>query len=151
VCIDTCVWVKFITGEDPAEILDRLSRSVMTALGSREIIGPAFLWAEVGSVLRKKVRLTQMTADAAQESWDSFAALPIRYLDGPEIRTHAWVIAERFGLATLYDAAFLACSEVADGSVDEPIEFWTVDSQLLRSLGASVPPYVRDLSIASTL
>jgi predicted nucleic acid-binding protein len=144
VCIDTSVWVKFITGEEPTSLLDGLTKAVMEALASSEIVGPAFLWAEVGSVLRKKVRQEGLTRDTAQTMWELFCALPIRYVDSADTRARAWQLAEAFGLSTLYDAAFLACCEPTGDRLST--EFWTVDSRLLQSLGDGRPPYVRDLS-----
>lgn len=57
--------------------------------------------------------------------------------------SRTWEIAARHDLSTIYDAAYLACTEVAPGQPGIIREFWTTDETLVRSLGATLPEYVR--------
>ena len=144
-CLDTGVWVKFLVKEEPVELSDAASRLVRRALAGAQLVAPAFAWAEVGSVLRKKVRQSLLQEDQAGELWSRFLQLPLNYLGGLEVRERAWEIAVSYSLPTLYDAAFLACTEVAVAPEGLSREFWTVDTELLHALGAQRPPYVREL------
>lgn len=143
VCLDTSVLVKYLTPEEGEEAATDL---VLGALqGEVSLIAPALAWAEVGSVLRKKLRAGLLETAEAQGLWAAFLKLPIEFVDMPALRTRAWEIAGQHGLATLYDAAFLACVEVTAASGIAGCEFWTADSQLLRHLGPRTPAYVRQL------
>jgi len=95
--------------------------------------------------LRKKVRQGLLQSEQAEELWERFLALPIDFVDTPDLRIRAWEIAERFGLSTLYDAAFLACVEVSPAAESAVGEFWTADRELVRQLGDRKPPYVQQL------
>lgn len=67
-------------------------------------------------MLRKKVRARQLTAKEAAEAWTDFRAMPVTFVDPPDLRNRAWELAERHGQPTLCDAAYLACTEVVEGS-----------------------------------
>ncbi|MEH2291814.1 type II toxin-antitoxin system VapC family toxin [Nostoc sp.] len=64
--------------------------------------------------------------------------LPIDYIQEEAIRAIIWKIADKYGLSTLYDAAFLACAESASA------EFWTADAALVRQLTPRLA-YLREL------
>ena len=147
ICLDTAVWIKFLVTEEPAELTNLASELVRQVLTTARIVAPAFAWAEIGSVLRKKVRHLALTPGDAEALWTSFGALPIEYIEGGALRARAWQIAERYGLPTLYDAAFLACIELAPAPDVVTREFWTVDKELLRMLQSDRPPYVRELGV----
>lgn len=145
ICLDTGVWIKFLVAEEPAEVRDAATHLVMRSLTSGRLVAPAFAWTEVGSVLRKKVRQSLLQMEQAEQLWDLFGRLPIQYVDTPALRGRAWDLAEQYGLPTLYDAAFLSCTEVSHAPEEAAREFWTTDEVLLRSLGATPPPYVHRL------
>ena len=111
------------------------------------LAAPAFCRAEIGSVLRKKVRAQQITSKEATDAWTDFEAMTLTLLDTPAIRSRAWQLAESFGQSTLCDAAYLACTELANG---ESRAFWTADDALLGALGNQRPPYVRQVREATT-
>jgi predicted nucleic acid-binding protein len=143
ICVDTTVVVKFVTGEDGWELADRVI--AMAEEDRSPTVAPTWLWAEVGSVLRKKTRLKEISADDASRHWLDFQDMGVNLLDSPEIRQRAWEIAEQFNLSTLYDAAFLACTELAPAVEGAQRVFWTADRQLIRQLGDRRPAYVREL------
>jgi predicted nucleic acid-binding protein len=140
VCLDTSVWIKALTGEEPEALSAAAAALLASAFPDRLVVAPAFLWTEVGSVLRRKLRLGLLTVEEATAAWDAFQALPVAYRDGPAVRARAWELAAEYGLPTLYDAAFLACAE-AEG----PVDFWTADERLVAQLGDRRPAYVRVL------
>lgn len=137
-CLDTSVLIQYLIPEGlqvQAEIL------VLEAVENTvRIVAPAFAWVEIGSVLRKKIRAGLITSEKAQGCFDDFCQLPLEYIDTDQIRAKAWEIAEQYQLPTLYDAAFLACTE----SVGVGCQFWTADKTLLNQLGQKLA-YVRDL------
>jgi predicted nucleic acid-binding protein len=79
--------------------------------------------------------------------WDHFLDLPIEYVDDHVLRSRAWKMAQQWRLPTLYDAAFLACTELVPAARDAERQFWTSDRELLRSLGTPRPAYVRELGV----
>ncbi|MFB2935337.1 type II toxin-antitoxin system VapC family toxin [Aerosakkonemataceae cyanobacterium BLCC-F154] len=135
-CIDTSVWIPYLLPETLQPQARNLIAPLLTS--NERLVAPAFAWTEVGSVLRKKVRLGVITAAEAAGFYDDFCQMPIDYLDSDRIHTKTYEIAEQFSLATLYDAAFLAVAEL------ESAEFWTADRSLLNTL-TPCPAYVKKL------
>jgi predicted nucleic acid-binding protein len=135
-CLDTSVWIPYLV----PEVYQSQARTLVAeALGlSIRLVAPAFAWAEVGSVLRKKTRMGVITTEEAQGFFEDFCELPIDYIEEEVIRIKSWEIAEQYGLSTLYDAAFLACVETTSA------EFWTADAALVRQLTPR-PTYLREL------
>ncbi|MBD2230443.1 type II toxin-antitoxin system VapC family toxin [Phormidium tenue] len=136
-CIDTSLWIPYLVPEP----LQSEARSLITPLllSGEYLVAPGFAWAEVGSVLRKKVRLGLITAAQAAGFYDDFCQMPINYLDSDRLHTKTWQLAETFDLATLYDAAFLAVADL------ESAEFWTADQALVNTLNPC-PTYVHLLT-----
>ncbi|HBB32247.1 MAG TPA: PIN domain nuclease, partial [Cyanobacteria bacterium UBA9273] len=67
-CIDTSVWIPYLL----PEALQPQARNLIVPLltSNVRLIAPAFVWTEVGSVLRKKVRLGAITASQAAGFYD---------------------------------------------------------------------------------
>ncbi len=143
VCLDAGVWVKALVAE---ELSAEAAHVLADSIGNGSLVAPAFCWAEVGSVLRKKLRARDLSAAEAADAWTDLQAMPITFIDKPELRSRAWDLAERYGQPTLYDAAYLACTEVVEGSSRA---FWTADEALLAALGSARPAYVHHLREAS--
>jgi predicted nucleic acid-binding protein len=136
-CLDSSVLIPYLTPEENSDkaqvlILDAISSSI-------RMVVPCFAWAEVGSVLRKKVRRGLLTAEESQACFEDFQQLSLEFIDRPDLRSKAWAIATQHDLPTLYDAAFLACSEYCGA------EFWTADQVLIRSL-LPCPKYMHSLT-----
>lgn len=144
-CLDASVLVKVLTPEDRSEAARQLYERALHGIGRVRLVAPVWAWAEVGSVLLKKVRQGHLTSDEADALWRTFAGMLVEFVDGPELRRRAWEIAQQHGLPTLYDAAFLACTEVVSVAESVPREFWTADSALLKQLGSATPAYVHEL------
>jgi predicted nucleic acid-binding protein len=143
------VWIKFLTLEEPRELGVAATRLVLQGLSGDRLIAPAFAWAEIGSVLRKKLRQGVLQAEQAEALWTQLGELPIEFVDVPILRRRAWELAKEYGLPTLYDAAFLACTEVVEATPGSRREFWTADRELIRALGTQCPPYLRQLGFAA--
>lgn len=133
ICIDTSVLIKLFFEEEDSFKAKKLMLQVIE--NDQIIVLPAFAWAEIGSVFRKKSRNKQISLQDAEEMWASFREFPgMEYVEGDSIAERAWNISLNFDLPTLYDAAFLAVAEEI-GSKMDTCEFWTADERLINSLG----------------
>ena len=130
VCLDSSIVVKVLTPENGSGAASLLAQDA-TAL-----YAPPFAWAEVGSTLRKKVRVGALDDRAAEQAWEAFGALGVIFAHSEAIKTRAWEIASDFALPTLYDAAFLAVAELAPGG---PMPFWTADYAFVERLAGRHP------------
>ncbi len=98
-CIDTSVWIPYLV---PETLQPQARNLIVPLLTSNErLVAPAFAWTEVGSVLRKKVRLGAITVAQAEGFYDDFCQMPVDYLDSNAIRAKTWAIAQQFSLANL--------------------------------------------------
>jgi predicted nucleic acid-binding protein len=135
-CLDTSVWIPYLV---PEVFQSQAVTLVAEALSLNiRLVAPAFAWAEVGSVLRKKTRLGVITTEEALGFFEDFCELPIDYIEEEAMRSKSWEIAEKYGLSTLYDAAFLACAEMTSA------EFWTADAALVRQVTPR-PAFLREI------
>jgi predicted nucleic acid-binding protein len=137
-CLDTSVLIAYLVPDENEPLADNLVLEAVA--GHTRLVIPSFAWAEVGSVLRKKVRMGLLTIEEAEGCYLDFCNLPIDYINEQLLRVRAWEIAEQYQLPTLYDAAFLACAE------GEQAQFWTADKVLLNKL-LPLPAYVNQLGV----
>lgn len=128
VCLDSSVIIKILTWEEKSQNAVKLFNEIIEHEST--ILLPDFAWAEIGSVLRKKVRYGALNEEEAKTLWESFIVLDnIKFISFKKIGNMAWEISEMEDLPTLYDAAFLAVCEVFGIN-----EFWTADEKLINSL-----------------
>jgi len=128
VCLDSSVLVKLLTWEDESETAAHLMEKVVER--EQTVVLPDFAWAEVGSVLRRKARTGEISAEDMERLWKIFRNLKvISYIGGEDIAETTWRISMEENLPTLYDAAYMAVAEKSGG------EFWTADEKLVNSLG----------------
>jgi len=141
ICLDTSVLIKVLVEETDSDLAVALFRRVIAK--RQVVVLPAFAWAELGTVLRKKCRKGELTIEEADDLWSKFREFPeIMYLEHRAVQERAWLISRRFDLPTLYDAAFLAVAEVVAEKTGEVCEYWTVDEKLVNLLGGQ-RAYVR--------
>lgn len=101
------------------------------------VVLPGFAWAEVGTVLRKKVARKLISSEQAENAWESFNSLGIiTFINDMSVMRAAWRIADEEALSTLYDAAYLAVSEILSRQNGEECEFWTADKRLVNSISS---------------
>lgn len=143
ICLDSSVLVKVLV---PEEDSDRATALLQKIIESRQVIVlPAFAWAEIGTVLRKKRRKGELTTTEADELWQEFRQFPgIEYLTDDSVMDHAWKISRYFDFPTLYDAAFLAVAEIIAERTGETCEYWTADEKLVNQLNGR-REYVRSI------
>lgn len=142
VTLDSSILVKLFILEEGSEAAARLVSDRVAA--NDTIVAPSWAWAEVGNALARRARPPMVTRRDADALWHEFLDMPITYLDDVGIRERTWQIARELDLPALYDAAFMAVTELAPGPAERT--FWTADSAFIRQLGPKRPSYVRELS-----
>lgn len=120
--IDASVVVEFLGGEEPA-LDERLKAEEHT------LWAPHLIDAEVGHALRRKVRLGQLDAEAAEAGIWELNALPLRRVEHEHLVQVAWDLRDNF---TFYDGLYVALAL----TLDEPL--LTFDTRLGRS-GIDIP------------
>lgn len=96
-CIDTSIFIENLCPDEQEGAATELVGQVL----SGRIVIPCFAWAEIASVLRKKIRSGLLTEGEAGQLYSAFGELPIDYVDGEDIRARAWEMARMYGLLTL--------------------------------------------------
>jgi predicted nucleic acid-binding protein len=143
--LDTNIYIKYLSTDEQDESAVQLIADALVD-EKTAIVAPAWAWAEVGSVLRKKVRANLLLRDEAEGCWQDFLSLSITFIESELLRQRSWELAHIHQLPTLYDAAFLACVEVVPPLNLTKREFWTADLTLLNALGTAKSAYVMQLS-----
>ncbi|MEW6697300.1 MAG: type II toxin-antitoxin system VapC family toxin [Bacillota bacterium] len=143
ICLDSSVLIKLLVLEEDSEKADALMQNILEKRQS--VVLPSLAWAEVGSILRKKINKKMITQEQAEIAWEAFNNIGIlNYLNDPVIMKSAWQIALKEKIPTLYDAAYLAVAEIISRQSNEVCEFWTADETLIRSIKNK--PYVHNLN-----
>ncbi|AGK99799.1 type II toxin-antitoxin system VapC family toxin [Desulfoscipio gibsoniae] len=133
VCLDSSVLIKLLVLEEDSENAANLFEQI--AANRQTVVLPDFAWAEVGTVLCKKVARKLLDSEQAEVLWEEFNRLElINYVGDRAIARTAWRIAKTENLPTLYDAAYLAVAEIVSRQSDEVCIFWTADERLVNSL-----------------
>ncbi len=134
VCLDSSVLIKVLTWEEGSESAARLLDRILES--SQAVVLPGFAWVEVGSVLRQKVARKDIDPDEAEIAWRKFCSLGFSICnEGEDLWNLAWSISVAENLSTLYDAAYLAASELAAKEPDSgPCLFWTADEKLINTV-----------------
>ncbi|MBM4083531.1 MAG: type II toxin-antitoxin system VapC family toxin [Planctomycetes bacterium] len=145
VCVDASLAVKVVTPEPDSDRADALFDEWASA--GKQLIAPSLFEVEADSILRQKAVLRkELTAEQAQTAFAELRALPIKPMSLPGQRERAWELAAEFGLATVYDATYLALAELRG------CEFWTADEALFNRVKHKLPfvkwlgGYVRKLA-----
>ena len=66
-CLDTNVVIKHLVPEEGSDQATQLVRTLVT--GNVTLVSPSWAWAEVGSVLRKKMASRLLRQAEADEAW----------------------------------------------------------------------------------
>lgn len=124
--VDASVVVEFLGGDERTLTLDERMKAEEHALWAPHLID-----AEVGHALRRKVRLGQMEAEAAEAALWELDDLPLRRVEHENLVPVAWDLRDNF---TFYDGLYVALAlmlgetlltfdaRMARTGVDLPIE-----------------------------
>jgi predicted nucleic acid-binding protein len=99
----------------------------------RELVGPAFLPAEVLSVLRGKVARGDATPEERERAVTTFLGIAPRSVDDAAIYRHAWQIARDLAVPTVYDTVYLAVALAHNAP------YWTADSAFYERAKGAYP------------
>lgn len=133
ICLDSSVIIKLLVNEEDSGIAASLMEMVVN--NRMTVVLPDFAWAEVGTVLRKKIAKGFISPEQAGAAWESFNELGVlTFINDISVMKEAWRIAVEESLPTLYDAAFLAVSEILLKQNGEECEYWTTDKRLVNLL-----------------
>ena len=119
--VDASVVVGFLSGE--GELVERLE------VEEHVLWAPHLIDAEVGQALRRKARLGQMDAEAAEEAIWAINDLPLRRIEHENLVHVAWDLRDNF---TFYDALYVSLALMLGETL------LTYDARLARS-GIDVP------------
>lgn len=133
ICLDSSVLIKLLVLEDNS---DKAATLMQRVVGNNQtVVLPSFSWAEVGSVLRKKVSRKIISPEQSEIAWEAFNNLGIlNFINDSIVMRAAWHIAAREKLPTIYDAAYLAVAEIISRQSNEVCEFWTADEALINAV-----------------
>jgi predicted nucleic acid-binding protein len=122
--VDASVVVEFLGGDERTLTLDERMKAEEHALWAPHLID-----AEVGHALRRKVRLGQMDAEAAEEALWELDDLPLRRVEHENLVPVAWDLRDNF---TFYDGLYVALALMLDETL------LTYDARLART-GIDLP------------
>lgn len=131
---------KFVV--DAGAVLRLAGEQVAVAAG-HELLAPTLLRSQTLSMLHEAVQRGELPAGVARERLARVGRMRIRLLGDAMLRRRAWVLADRLGWASTYDAEYVALTELQADA------FVTLDPELARSLDGVVPVAPFDALLAA--
>jgi indolepyruvate ferredoxin oxidoreductase alpha subunit len=92
------------------------------------LLAPTLLRSQVLSALHGAVARGEIPDDVARDHLARIGRMPIRLLGDAVLRRRAWVLADRLGWASTYDAEYVALTQLQADA------FITLDAELARSV-----------------
>jgi predicted nucleic acid-binding protein len=80
--------------------------------GGHELLAPTLLRSQTLSALHEAVQRGEIPADVARDRLARIGRMPIRLLGDAVLRRRAWVLADRLGWASTYDAEYIALTQL---------------------------------------
>jgi predicted nucleic acid-binding protein len=121
IVVDASVAVKWLLPEDHSEAAARL------LLGHQDLWAPDLIWAELGNVLWKKWRLSEISAETGAALLADFRRFPLSIQSSELLSEGAWEIARDLG-RSFYDSLYLALA------VSQGCPLVTADQKLWNAL-----------------
>jgi predicted nucleic acid-binding protein len=134
VVVDASVVAKWFVAEEQAELALQLLASPL------QLLSPDLIWAEVGNVIWKRVRRSQISPAEAQTIFDDLLRMPVETTPSQTLLADAFEISVDTN-QTVYDSLYLALA------VRKGCKMVTADDKLSRSLtGAKMAEFVCSMS-----
>lgn len=119
--LDASILVKLFVAEEHSETSERVVNQAI------ELLAPDLLWAEVASVMWKKVNRKQLSSADAVAIYGDMLRFPITTCGNGELAASALALAIQTG-RSVYDCLYLALA------IRENIPFLTGDERLVNAL-----------------
>ena len=103
------------------------------ALGRDEFVGPALLYPETVSTLRRLTRRGLLTPDEGLELVTDFLSLGIPTLTPPDLYSRAYRLADRYNQPRVYDTCYLALADTLS------CQLLTLDERFYNSVAGDFP------------
>lgn len=134
VVVDASVVAKWFVAEEQSGLALRLLASPL------ELLSPDLIWAEVGNVLWKRVRRSQISLEEAKTIFDDLLRMPVATTPSQALLAEAFEIAVDTD-RSVYDSLYLALA------VRKGCKMVTSDDKLSRSLaGTRMAEFVCSMS-----
>lgn len=91
------------------------------------LIAPPLFESEVDSILRRRVHMGKMTAEAATAALSLIDALQVEIIQDARVRPRARALAEQLNQVRVYDATYAALAELNNCAL------WTADERFFNS------------------
>jgi predicted nucleic acid-binding protein len=132
--VDSSIVFKWFVAEDDSDI----AHSVLDAWKMQKLKchAPDWMLAEVGNILWKRQRRTEITTDFASDCLKDVNALPLEWADARSLLPAAMTLAMTHG-RTVYDSIYLALALRLN------CPFVTADDRLANAVAPHVPNVVK--------
>lgn len=130
ICVDNSVLVRVLTGTARPETI---AAWVSWEDSGRRLVAPSLMHFELCNALHQYTRADQISAEAVGELVADALMMPIEIVDDDRLHREALVAAVRFGIASVYDAHYLALAERLG------IDLVTADAALHRRVAVAAP------------
>ena len=97
------------------------------------LLAPSLLRSQVLSAFHEAIQRDELSADVARKRLGRIGPMSIWLLGDATLRRRAWVLADRRGWASTYDAEYAALTQLQSDA------YVTLTGELARSLDAIVP------------
>ncbi len=110
---------------DASAVIHIVSEEIEVA-DAHELLAPTLLRSQTLSSLHEAVQQGEIAADIARDYLERIGRMPIRLLGDAVLRRRAWKIADELGWPSIYDAEYLALTQLQADA------FVTLDRDLAR-------------------
>jgi predicted nucleic acid-binding protein len=130
--VDASVGAKWLfPTEERADVALDLLQDCL--IGTIRLQVPPLFRAEVGNVVRQRMRREGVSLGDAEWLIDRLLGLPVTIAEPDGLVKRALVLATQYDLPAIYDAHYLALAEFAG------CDLWTDDRRLLRHVDGGFP------------
>jgi predicted nucleic acid-binding protein len=124
--IDASVLVKFFIPEILSEKAEELNARSME--GDLRLLAPDLIFAEVGNILWKKLRMKELIRSEAEEIVDAIVSVPLEIETSKALSPFALDLGLAYGI-TVYDAIYVSLAKVHETILV------TADKKLVEIMG----------------
>ena len=137
VCVDASLALAWLLADIHSEQADSLWQEWTER--AIDLVAPPMFHAEVASSLRKNVYFNHILPAEGERLFTIYSEIPVRIIEGQEMRQKAWQLSKEFNLPVCYDMQYLAVAEL------EGCDLWTLDRRLINAVrGNKRVRWVRD-------